>query len=141
MYADLSALGLGYVDMGANANTFTCSVVMPANKEGTNLSFPVTAMNEAGNSVTWTSAAINYDTINPVVQSATAVNQTSNKQYVTVGDTIKIQAVISKWDNDIVTASNSLLFPGGPVTMEHVSGDTIGAMAVAAPKGLIIGIL
>jgi flagellar hook assembly protein FlgD len=130
MYADLSALGLGYVDMGANANTFTCSVVMPANKEGTNLSFPVTAMNEAGNSVTWTSAAINYDTINPVVQSATAVNQTSNKQYVTVGDTIKIQAVISKWDNDIVTASNSLLFPGGPVTMEHVSGDTIGAMAV-----------
>ncbi|MBQ3644207.1 MAG: hypothetical protein II961_06385 [Candidatus Riflebacteria bacterium] len=130
MYADLSALGLGYVDMGANANTFSCSVVMPANKEGTNLSFPVTAMNEAGNSVTWTSAAINYDTINPVVQSATAVNQTSNKQYVTVGDTIKIQAVISKWDNDIVTASNSLLFPGGPVTMEHVSGDTIGAMAV-----------
>lgn len=130
MYADLSALGLGYVDMGANANTFSCSVVMPANKEGTNLSFPVTAMNEAGNSVTWTSAAINYDTINPVIQSATAVNQTANKQYVTVGDTIKIQAVISKWDNDIVTASNSLLFPGGPVTMEHVSGDTIGAMAV-----------
>ena len=130
MYADLSALGLGYVDMGANANTFSCSVVMPANKEGTNLSFPVTAMNEAGNSVTWTSAAINYDTINPVIQSATAVNQTANKQYITVGDTIKIQAVISKWDNDILTASNSLLFPGGPVTMEHVSGDTIGAMAV-----------
>ena len=130
MYADLSALGLGYVDMGANANTFSCSVVMPANKEGTNLSFPVTAMNEAGNSVTWTSAAINYDTINPVIQSATAVNQTANKQYITVGDSIKIQAVISKWDNDIVTASNSLLFPGGPVTMEHVSGDTIGAMAV-----------
>ena len=130
MYADLSALGLGYVDMGATGDTFTCSVTMPANKEGTNLSFPVTATNAAGNSVTWTSAAINYDTIAPVIQSATAVNLTSNKQYVTVGDSIKIQAVVSKWDNDILVASNSLLFPGGPVTMEKVSGDTIGASAV-----------
>lgn len=130
MMVDLSALGLGFQSMGANGTTFTKSVTMPANKEGTNLSFPVTAMNEAGNSVTWQSAAINYDTISPVIQSCTAVNTTSNKQYVTVGDGIKIQAVVSKYDNDILTASNSLLFPGGPVTMEKVSGDTIGAQAV-----------
>ena len=130
MYADLSSLGLGYVDMGANGTTFSCSVTMPANKEGTNLSFPVTCMNEAGNSVTWTSASINYDTIAPVLQSCTAVNMTSGKQYATVGDTIKIQAIVSKWDNDILTASNSFLFPGGPVIMEKVSGDTIGATAI-----------
>ncbi len=130
MYADLTALGLGYVDMGVTGDTFKCSVPMPANKEGTSLSFPVTASNNAGNAVTWQSSAINYDTIPPVIQSATAVNLTSNKQYVTVGDSIKIQAVISKWDDDTVLASNSLLFPGGPVTMEKVAGDTIGNSAV-----------
>lgn len=131
-FADLSAIGLGKVKMGKSSGTdsFSCSVTMPANKEGTNLSFPVTCMNEAGNSVTWQSDAINYDTIEPVIQSATAVNMTSNKQYCTVGDAIKIQAVIAKYDNDILTASNSLLFPGGPVTMEKVSGTTLGASAV-----------
>ncbi len=131
MYADLSALGLGYVDMGSTGNTFSCSVLMPANKEGTNLSFPVTAMNEAGNSVTWTSAAINYDTIPPIIESAIAINMTNNKQYITVGDTVKIQATISKWDNDIVLASNTLLFPGGPVQMRIVtSNPTVGQSVV-----------
>ncbi len=130
MYADLSSLGLGYVDMGATGDTFECSVVMPANKEGTSLSFPVTATNVAGNSVTWTSAAINYDTISPVIQSATAVNMTSGKQYATVGDTIRITATVSKYDNDILVASNSLLFPGGPVTLELQGSPNVGNSAV-----------
>lgn len=112
MSVDLSPLGLGMQRMtinGTSGNTYSCTITLPANKESVSQSFTVTAMNEAGNTWNWTTPQVSYDTVVPVIQSATVAKQTNNggvSQYAIANDILHIQAMLSKYDNDTVIARN-----------------------------------
>lgn len=130
--ANLTPLGLGANSIfSPNGPTaFRRSVTLPTNREGTLQNIPVTAIDDAGNATTWNTVSINYDTIVPAIKSVLITNTTANKTYITAGDGIKIQAVISNFDNDSVIASNSKLFGTNPVTLSKEAGGALGAEAV-----------
>ena len=129
---NLTAIGLGsnHVFGPNGVNAFKLALTFPSNKEGVAKLLAVTAVDNAGNATTWNTVSVNYDTIVPVIKSVTAVNMTAGKAYITAGDSIKIQAVISNYDNDTVVASNSALFAGGAVTMTKEAGGALGSEAV-----------
>ncbi len=133
--ANLSNIGLGTSQIFSrtggtdSAPEYQLVLPFPANKEGVATGLQVTATDDAGNNRSW-DLAVNYDTKAPEIISASVVNMTSGKTWVTSGDTIKIQAVIQNYDYDTVKASNTYLIPGGPVTMQKVSGGTPGAETV-----------
>lgn len=133
--ANLTNIGLGANHMfsrvgGADsAPVYRLALTFPVNREGIATPITVSSSDDAGNSRSW-DLSLSFDTKVPEIKSVSAVNMTSGKTYITAGDAIKIQAVISNYDNDVVIASNSHLFTGGAVTMEKVSGGALGAEAV-----------
>jgi len=132
VYADLSGIGLStnYPFTGTTSATgYRLTRKVPVGKEGSAVLIPVTAIDNAGNAKTWKQIAIDIDTIVPQINSVTVANMTAGKSYVTVGDTLRIQAVIGNYDNDTVVASNSHLFGDQPVVMEKISS-VAGGMAI-----------
>lgn len=124
--ANLTNIGLGAshilsrVGGPDSAPVYQLSLTFPNNREGTAVPLTVTAADDAGNSRSW-DLSVNFDTVEPVIQSVTAVNMTTGKSWVTAGDTIKIQAVIEKYDYDKVVVTHPVLFPSG-VTMIRTAG-------------------
>lgn len=132
--ANLTSIGLGashiFSRVGGpdTAPAYQLSLTFPNNREGTAVGFQVTATDDAGNSRNW-DLSVNYDTIEPEIQSVTAVNMTTGKSWVTSGDTIRIQAVVSNYDYDKVVVYHPTLFASG-ITMIKYSGGTPGTEAV-----------
>ena len=138
--SNLSSIGLGgneiFAGPGGNpaAPEFSLSRLFPPNQEGVGVVVPVTATDDAGNANQW-QVSLSYDTKVPEIQSVLATNMTTNsdgsaKEFVTTGDTIRITATVSEYDYDTLTASNTILFPGGPATLIRVNGNTPGEEAV-----------
>lgn len=125
-YADLSLLGLGTnvpLTGPTGVGVYTFSQVLPSGREKTADTLSVLAIDDAGNKSTY-AAAISYDTHEPEIESVTATNL-SGTSVVKVGDQVKITVVISNYDNDKVTASQSLLFGNGVYpTLTKKSGTT-----------------
>ena len=129
MEVDLSPLGLGIKSMSLSGSQFTSGeITLPTNREENGVIFTVTARNSAGNSQEWQTSPINIDTIVPEFESATLIN-TSGRQYVNAEDTLRVQAMIEKWDTDTVYASNTLVINGGRVKMTKMSGNVVGQSA------------
>ncbi|MEW6709296.1 MAG: hypothetical protein AB1403_05670, partial [Candidatus Riflebacteria bacterium] len=124
--ANLTNIGLGashiFSRVGGpdSAPVYQLSLTFPNNREGTAIGLTVSATDDAGNSRSW-DLSVNYDTIEPEIQSVTAVNMTTGKTWVTSGDTIRIQAVIDKYDYDRVRVFHPTLFPAG-ITMIRTAG-------------------
>lgn len=134
--ANLTSIGLGPNHTMARvtgtpdtAPEYELSIPFPMNQEGDATAITITATDIAGNSRTW-DASVSYDTIPPMIESVIATNLTTGKQWVTSGDTIRIQATISNWDNDIVRVYNDDLFPPEGHLMSRVSGNVPGESAV-----------
>ncbi|MDD3148407.1 MAG: hypothetical protein PHD82_14025, partial [Candidatus Riflebacteria bacterium] len=130
--ANLIPLGLGANTIFSpnGATSFRLPITVPTNREGTLQNIPVSAIDNAGNTTTWNTLSINFDTIAPIIKSVIVTNLTTNKTYVTAGDSIKIQAVVGNYDNDTLIASNSRLFGNNPVTLNKEAGGALGAEAV-----------
>ncbi len=129
--ANLTSLGLGANTIfTVNGSNFTKSIPIPNNREAVLQNIPVTAVDNAGNSTTWNTVSISYDTIAPIISSVLITNTTDNKPYITAGDAIKIQATINNYDNDTVIASNTRLFGTNPVTLTRSAGGALGSEAV-----------
>ncbi|HPT46587.1 MAG TPA: hypothetical protein PLM07_11880, partial [Candidatus Rifleibacterium sp.] len=130
--ANLTALGLSanarFSPNGANA--FKLPITVPTGREATMQTLPVTAMDDAGNTTTWNTVSISYDTIVPMIKSVLITNTTANKPYITAGDAIKISATVSNYDNDTLVASNTKLFGTNPVTLSREAGGALGLEAV-----------
>jgi hypothetical protein len=131
VYADLSAIGLSanYPFTAKSALNHALKRRVPVGWEETGLMIPVTAIDNAGNVKTWKNISIDIDTIAPEITSVTAVNMTAGKRYVTVGDAIRIQAVVANYDYDTVVVANEYLFGTQPVTMEKIEA-TVGGTAI-----------
>lgn len=132
--ANLTNIGLGASHIMSrvggpdSAPVYRLSLTFPLNREGTATPISVAATDDAGNSRSW-DLSVSYDTVEPEIQSVTAVNMTTGKSWVTSGDTIRIQAVISNYDYDKVIMYHPTLFATG-ITMIRVSGNTPGSEAV-----------
>ena len=132
--ANLSVLGVGgnhmFTRTGGpdSAPIYQFVIGFPTGIESAGTNIQVYASDDAGNSKSW-DVGLSYDTIIPEIQSVTAVNMTTGKSWVTSGDTIRLQAVVEKYDNDTVKVYNSALFPSG-LSMVKVSGGTPGQPAV-----------
>ncbi|PKL49349.1 MAG: hypothetical protein CVV42_06560 [Candidatus Riflebacteria bacterium HGW-Riflebacteria-2] len=132
--ANLTNIGLGASHIMSRVGgpdsspVYRLSLTFPLNREGTATPISVAATDDAGNSRSW-DLSVSYDTVEPEIQSVTAVNMTTGKSWVTSGDTIRIQAVIGNYDFDKVVMYNATLFPTG-ITMIRVSGNTPGSEAV-----------
>ncbi|GAB4269130.1 MAG: hypothetical protein Kow0029_04980 [Candidatus Rifleibacteriota bacterium] len=132
--ANLTNIGLGASHIFSRVGgpdtspVYQLALTFPNNQEGTATPLQVTATDDAGNSKSW-DLSVNYDTKAPEIQSVTAVNMTTGKSWVTSGDTIRIQAVISNYDYDTVVMYHPTLFPSG-ITMIKYSGGTPGNSAV-----------
>jgi hypothetical protein len=132
--ANLTNIGLGAshifsrVGGADSAPAYRLALTFPNNREGTATPLTVSATDDAGNSRSW-DLSVSYDTKEPEIQSVTAVNMTTGKSWITSGDTIRIQAVISNYDYDKVVMYHSTLFPTG-ITMIKFSGNTPGTEAV-----------
>ncbi len=130
--ANLTNIGLGashiFSRVGGpdSSPVYQLSLTFPNNREGTAVGLTVSATDDAGNSRSW-DLSVNYDTIEPKIQSVTAINMTTGKTWVTSGDTIRIQAVIDKYDYDEVRVFHPVLFPAG-ITMIRTAG-AIGSEA------------
>lgn len=124
--ANLTNIGLGashiFSRVGGpdSSPVYQLSLTFPNNREGTATALTVSATDDAGNSRQW-DLSVNYDTVEPEIQSVTAVNMTTGKTWVTSGDTIRIQAVIDKYDYDKVKVFHPILFPSG-ITMIRTAG-------------------
>jgi len=132
--ANLTNIGLGASHIMSrvggpdSAPVYRLSLTFPLNREGTATPISVAATDDAGNSRSW-DLSVSYDTKEPEIQSVTAVNMTTGKSWVTSGDTIRIQAVVSNYDFDKLVMYHPTLFATG-ITMIRVSGNTPGTEAV-----------
>ncbi|MBU1108924.1 MAG: Ig-like domain repeat protein [Candidatus Riflebacteria bacterium] len=132
--ANLTNIGLGASHIMSriggpdSAPIYRLSLLFPMNREGTATAISVRSTDDAGNSRSW-DMSVSYDTKEPEIQSVTAVNMTTGKTWVTSGDTIRIQAVVSNYDFDKLTMYHPTLFASG-ITMIRVSGNTPGTESV-----------
>ncbi|PKL45007.1 MAG: hypothetical protein CVV41_02665 [Candidatus Riflebacteria bacterium HGW-Riflebacteria-1] len=131
--ANLTNIGLGASHIMSriggpdSAPVYRLSIPFPLNREGTATAITVRSTDDAGNSRSW-DLSVSYDTKEPEIQSVTAINMTTGKTWVTSGDTIRIQAVVSNYDFDKLVMTNSVLFPAG-ITMIRTAGNTPGLEA------------
>ena len=129
VYADLTTIGLGTnvpLSGPTGVGVYTFSQALPAGRERTADTLSVLAVDDAGNRSTY-AAAISYDTREPEIESVTAVNVSGNP-IVKVGDQVKLTVVISNYDNDKVTASQSILFGTSKPVLTKKSG-SVGTSA------------
>ncbi|MBP7633903.1 hypothetical protein KBA41_07010, partial [Candidatus Ozemobacteraceae bacterium] len=129
VYADLTTIGLGTnvpLSGPTGVGVYTFSQTLPSGRERTADTLSVLAVDDAGNRTTL-AAAISYDTREPEIESVTAVNVSGNP-IVKVGDQVKLTVVISNYDNDKVTASQSILFGTSKPVLTKKSG-SVGTSA------------
>ncbi len=99
----------------SGGGTYTLSYPLPLNREGNGLTFDMVARDDAGQEYT-AASAISMDTRRPTFTGASVANS-NGSQFVKVGDTVTITAVLQAYDGDTVTASNTLLFGAIPITL------------------------
>ncbi|MBF0406578.1 MAG: hypothetical protein HQM10_04445 [Candidatus Riflebacteria bacterium] len=140
VYANLSNLGLGTnVPLTySGGGKYTFNRVIQSGRERNADSFDLLAVDDAGNRKTY-AGAVSYDTRIPNLVSVVATN-TSGFQYIKTGNVVKITATVSDYDGETLTASNSILIPGSPVTMNRTGASTTGGTTTfeytfAVPSG------
>ncbi|HEY9071200.1 MAG TPA: Ig-like domain-containing protein [Candidatus Ozemobacteraceae bacterium] len=129
VFADLSTLGLGTnvpLTGPTGLGVYTFNQLLPTGRERNADTFSVLAVDDAGNKQTF-AGAISYDTREPEIESVVATN-VSGGSVVKIGDQVKLTVVISNYDNDKVTASQSILFGTSKPVLTKKSG-TIGSSA------------
>ncbi|MBF0542957.1 MAG: hypothetical protein HQM08_00915 [Candidatus Riflebacteria bacterium] len=126
VYADLNSFGLGTnVPLTYSGNgRYSFNKAIPSGRSGTAATFDLLAVDKAGNRKTYASS-ITYDTRVPAIDSVIASN-TSGFSYIRTGDTVKITATVSNYNNETLTASNSILIPNSPVAMTRTGAATLG---------------
>lgn len=129
VFADLSTVGLGTnvpLTGPTGVGVYTFNQQLPLGRERNADTFSVLAVDDAGNKQTY-AAAISYDTHEPEIESVTATNL-AGTSVVKVGDQVKLSVVISNYDNDKVTASQTQLFGSSKPVLTKKSG-TVGSSA------------